>query len=333
MLHERQIYRIDHYLGKETVQNILVFRFANGIFEPVWNRRYIDHVQITVAETVGVEDRGSYYDNAGVLRDMVQNHMFQLLALVAMEPPSSFEADAVRDEKVKVLKSIRPMRPEEVPASARCAASTAPGEIDGKPVPGYRSEPKVSPDVGHRDLRRAQAPGRELALGRRAVLPALGQAAGAARHRDRDPVPAAAAPALRGADPDSRRTDRSSSSPTGCVIHIQPDEGIEIQVKAKRPGPTMRAQHGQARLQLQGLRRDARRPPATSACSTTAWSATRTLFHRADMVEAAWSIATPILDVWKSLPPRDFPNYPAGSMGPAEADELMARDGRGWWWP
>ena len=173
VLREQQIYRIDHYLGKETVQNIMVFRFANGIFEPIWNRRYVDHVQITVAETVGVEDRGGYYDTAGALRDMVQNHLFQLLALVAMEPPISFEADAVRDEKVKVLQAIRPMSPEEILERTRCAASTAPDVIDGKPVPGYRQEPKVVADLDDRDLRRAEAARGELALGRRAVLPAL----------------------------------------------------------------------------------------------------------------------------------------------------------------
>src|SRR5258705_3496689 len=143
VLEESQIYRIDHYLGKETVQNIMVFRFANGLFEPVWNRRYVDHVQIMVAETVGVEDRGNYYETAGVVRDMVQNHMFQLLALVAMEPPTSFHADAVRDEKVKVLKSIRTMKPEDV-LNRAVRGQYGPGEIDGQPVPGYPSEPKVS---------------------------------------------------------------------------------------------------------------------------------------------------------------------------------------------
>ena len=144
MLREDQIYRIDHYLGKETVQNIMVFRFANGIFEPIWNRRYVDHVQITVAETVGVEDRGDYYETAGALRDMVQNHLFQLLALIAMEPPISFAADAVRDEKVKVLQAIRPMGPEEV-LDRTVRGQYGAGVIDGKPVPAYRKEPKVSP--------------------------------------------------------------------------------------------------------------------------------------------------------------------------------------------
>src|SRR5712692_6384392 len=143
VLAESQTYRIDHYLGKETVQNIMVFRFANGLFEPVWNRDHIDHIQITVAETVGVEDRGNYYETAGVVRDMVQNHMFQLLALVAMEPPTSFHADAVRDEKVKVLKSIRTMKPEDV-LNRAVRGQYGPGEIDGQPEPGYRSEPKVS---------------------------------------------------------------------------------------------------------------------------------------------------------------------------------------------
>ena len=215
VLEESQIYRIDHYLGKETVQNILVFRFANGIFEPVWNRRYVDHVQIMVAETVGVEDRGNYYDKAGVLRDMVQNHMFQLLNLVAMEPPTSFQADAVRDEKVKVLKAIRSMKPEEVLKRA-VRGQYGPGVIDGQPVVRLPERAQGRARLHHRDVRGAGAPGRELAVGRRALLPALGQAARAARHGDHDPVQAAAAPALRPArGARSTRTGWcSTSSPT-----------------------------------------------------------------------------------------------------------------------
>ncbi len=207
VLRERQIYRIDHYLGKETVQNIMVFRFANGIFEPIWNRRYVDHVQITVAETVGVEGRGGYYEEAGALRDMVQNHMFQLLAFTAMEPPISFAADAVRDEQVKVLYAIRPMSPEDVlrrtrarPVRRRNVRRQAGAGLSRGEVGGARLE--------HRDLRGAQAVRRQLALGRRAVLSAHRQAPAEAGHRDRDPVQARAVHAVprhAGGAPDAQR--------------------------------------------------------------------------------------------------------------------------------
>ena len=178
-LKESQIYRIDHYLGKETVQNILVFRFANGIFEPIWNRRYIDHVQITVAETVGVEHRGAYYDHAGALRDMVPNHLFQVLTLVAMESPGSFEADAVRDEKVKLLKAVRPLGEEEV-LSAAVRGQYDAGEVAGQLVVAYRQAANVSRRFEHRDVRGLQAGDRQLALGGCALLFAHRQVAGAA---------------------------------------------------------------------------------------------------------------------------------------------------------
>ena len=216
VLREDQIYRIDHYLGKETVQNILVFRFVNGLFEPIWNRTYVDHVQLTVAETVGVEDRGNYYETAGVLRDMIQNHMFQLLALVAMEPPISFAADAVRDEKVKVLQAIRPMSPEEI--LDRTVRGQYGDGIDRRPArPGVPPGAEGLADLDDRDVRRAEAVRGELALGRRAVLSAVRQAARPAPHGDRLRVPAAAAaPPRSGGDaPTSIRIGSSStSSPT-----------------------------------------------------------------------------------------------------------------------
>ena len=334
VLHERQIYRIDHYLGKETVQNIMVFRFANGLFEPVWNRRYIDHVQITVAETVGVEDRGNYYDTAGVLRDMVQNHMFQLLAMVAMEPPSSFEADAVRDEKVKVLKSIRPMRPEDVLQRA-VRGQYGPGEIDGKPVAGYRSEPKVSPTSATETYAALKL---QVENWRWAGVPFyLRSGKRLARRSTVIMIQFRRPPLLlfEEADPDDvvgRDEVRAQLDPNRLVMHIQPEEGIEIQVKAKRPGPT---------VELNTVKLDFSYKDFGDTAAATGYErllydsmvGDTTLFHRADMVEAACNIATPILDVWQSLPPRNFPNYPGGSMGPTEADQLMVRDGRAWWWP
>jgi glucose-6-phosphate 1-dehydrogenase len=321
-LEERQVYRIDHYLGKETVQNIMVFRFANGLFEPIWNRRYIDHVQIEVAETVGVEERGGYYETAGVLRDMIQNHMFQLLALVAMEPPTSFEADAVRDEKGKVLKAIRPMRPEDV-LQRTVRGQYGEGILGGHRVPGYRAEAKVSPTsmietyaamkLQAENWRWAGVPfylrsGKRLPSRRTEIVIQFRQ----------PPLLLFEAAAIDGIEPNR------------LVLHIQPDESIEIQMKAKRPGPI---------VQLQTVKLDFSYKDFGETAAATGYErllydcmiGDMTLFHRADTVDAAWQIATPILDVWGSLKPRDFPNYAAGTWGPASADELIGRDGRHWW--
>jgi glucose-6-phosphate 1-dehydrogenase len=321
-LDERQVYRIDHYLGKETVQNIMVFRFANGLFEPIWNRRYIDHVQIKVAETVGVEERGGYYETAGVLRDMIQNHMFQLLALVAMEPPTSFEADAVRDEKSKVLKAIRPMRPEDV-LQRTVRGQYGEGILGGHKVPGYRAEAKVSPTssietyaamkLQVENWRWAGVPfylrsGKRLPSRRTEIVIQFRQ----------PPLLLFEAAAIDGIEPNR------------LVLHIQPDESIEIQMKAKRPGPI---------AQLQTVKLDFSYKDFGETAAATGYErllydcmiGDMTLFHRADTVDAAWRIATPILDVWGSIKPRDFPNYAAGTWGPAAADELIGRDGRHWW--
>ncbi len=321
-LRESQIYRIDHYLGKETVQNLMVFRFANGLFEPVWNRRYVDHVQIKVAEAVGVEDRGNYYEAAGVLRDMIQNHMFQLLALVAMEPPISFEADAVRDEKVKVLRAIRPMRPEEA-LQQTVRGQYGEGRLGERKVAGYRSEPKVSPTSSTETYAAVKL---FVENWRWAGVPFYLRSGKRLAKRDTEIVIQFRRPPLMLFE----ETAVQQIEPNRLIVHIQPEEGIEIQMKAKRPGPTVQLNT----VKLDFSYKDFGETSAATGYERLLYDSMvgdSTLFHRADMVEAAWRVATPILDLWRSLPPRDFPNYSAGSWGPAAADELIRRDGRAWW--
>jgi glucose-6-phosphate 1-dehydrogenase len=313
VLDERQIYRIDHYLGKETVQNLLVFRFANGLFEPVWNHRYIDHVQITAAEKLGAEGRGGYYEEAGALRDMVSNHLLQLLALTAMEPPVSFDADSVRDEKAKALRAIRPLANEDVLTSA-VRGQYGPGTVDGENVPGYRSEPKVAPDsctetfVALRlmidNWRWAGVPfyirtGKRMAARRTEI---------AIRFKT---VPHALF-----------RTTRGELPPNELVIRIQPDEGISLRFGAKEPGAVMKI--GEVRMDFSYAGQFKATP--TTGYETLLHDAIHgdaTLFQRADNVEASWAALGPILDVWAALRPRDFPDYPAGSWGPPDADRLL----------
>jgi glucose-6-phosphate 1-dehydrogenase len=321
VLKESQIYRIDHYLGKETVQNLMVLRFGNGIYEPIWNRRYIDHVQITAAETVGVEGRGSYYDTAGALRDMVPNHLFQLVSLTAMEPPISFQADAVRDEQAKVLRAIQPLAPEDVLTKA-VRGQYGEGLLGGERLPAYREEPKVAPDsptdtfvalkLQIENWRWADVPF-YLRTGKRL-----------AKRVTEIAIQFRRVPFLlfRGTTVDQLRRNR-------MVVHIQPDEGISLSFGAKVPGPIMEVgtvdmafkysdyfgstpSTGYERLLYDCMIGDA------------------TLFQRADMVEAGWNVITPLLDVWKALQPRSFPNYASGSWGPKESDDLLARDGREW---
>ena len=321
VLRERQIYRIDHYLGKETVQNIMVMRFANSIFEPIWNRRYIDHVQITAAEDVGVERRGPYYEASGALRDMVPNHLFQLLSLITMEPPVSFEADAVRDEQAKVLRAVQVPSPEDV-LSRMARGQYGAGSENGEPVPGYREEALVAEDsrtetfvalkLNIDNWRWADVPF-YLRTGKR--LP---------RRTTEIIIQFRRAPFIL-----FRNTAIDQLTTNRLAIRIQPNEGIALQFGAKVPGPVMKLgpvnmdfeysdyfgskpETGYERLLLDCMIGDA------------------TLFQRADMVEAGWALIQPVLDVWKALPPRSFPNYVAGSWGPKEADELMERDGRHW---
>jgi glucose-6-phosphate 1-dehydrogenase len=321
VISERQIYRIDHYLGKETVQNILAFRFANGIFEPIWNRRYIDHIQISVAETVGVEQRGDYYDAAGALRDMVPNHIMQLISLSAMEPPISFEANAVRDEQAKILHAIQPFTDEDV-LSKTVRGQYGEGIMDGVRVPAYRSEEGVPPDsrtetfVAMRLLidnwRWAGVPF-YLRTGKR--LP--GRNTHVVIQFRRAPFQL------------FRETQVENMMPNQLVLHIQPEEGISLRFAAKTPGPAM--QLGEVNMEFNYADYFGQTPnTGYERLLHDCMTGDATLFQRADMVEAGWSIVNPVLDVWKALPPRYFPNYPAGTWGPKDSDELMERDGRRW---
>jgi glucose-6-phosphate 1-dehydrogenase len=320
-LDESQIYRIDHYLGKETVQNILVFRFANGIFEPVWNRRYIDHVQITVAEDAGIEGRGGYYDAAGALRDMVPNHMFQLLSFIAMEPPISFEAGAVRDEKAKVLHAIQPMTPEEV-LSRSVRGQYGEGEVGGRIARAYRAEPKVSPASNTETFVALKL---FIDNWRWAEVPFyLRTGKGLARRVTEIVIQFKRAPFVPFKDcpVDSLKANQ-------LVINIQPDEGIALRFQAKVPGPAVRM--GEVEMDFEYAEHFGRVPSTGyETLLHDCMLADATLFQRDDMVEAGWRIVQPILDVWRALPARSFPNYPFGSRGPKDADDLLARDGRQW---
>ena len=316
---EDQIFRIDHYLGKETVQNILVFRFANGIFEPVWNRNYVDHVQITAAEDIGIEGRGPFYEKAGALRDVIQNHVMELLSFVALEPPVSFEADAMRREKVKVWRSIQPIHLMD---SVR--GQYGPGKVDGKDVKGYRQEDRVDPNsstetyaalkVGIENWRWAGVPF-YLRAGKR-----LAKRVTEITIQFKQP-------------PQLLFKNQSGAcrelQPNLIAMRIQPDEGISLRFGAKVPSPNMEvcpvnmnfsyaeafgksSANGYERLLLDAMLGDA------------------TLFAHRDGVEATWSLLTPILDYWAANKPKDLPNYAAGTWGPKSADELLARDGRAW---
>jgi len=317
---ENQIFRIDHYLGKETVQNILVFRFANGIFEPVWNRNYIDHVEITAAESIGIEGRGPFYEQAGALRDVVQNHVMELLSFVAMEPPISFQADSVRAEKVKVWRAIQPIHPADT-----VRGQYGPGVVDGKPVVGYRQEDRVHP----RSQTETYAALRlEIENWRWAGVPFYIRAGKRLAKRVTEITIQFKQPPLRlfkdgdGIGPEGIKANVIS-------MRIQPDEGIALRFAAKVPGPNMTmssvnmnfsyadafgasSANGYERLLLDAMLGDG------------------TLFAHRDGVEATWALMTPILQGWAKEPQKDFPNYAAGTWGPATSDALLKSDGRKW---
>jgi len=321
VVREAQLFRIDHYLGKETVQNLLVFRFANGIFEPVWNRRYVDHVQISVAESLGVEGRGAYYDRAGAMRDMVQNHILQLLTLVAMEPPSTLAGEAVRNEKTKVLEAIRPLQPEQA-LSAAVRGQYGDGVLDGHKVPAYRAEPRVDPASRTETFAALRL---DVENWRWAGVPFYVRSGKRLSRRDSRIVIQFKRPPLML----FREAGLEQVEPNRLEIRVQPEESIRISMKAKVPGPQIRL----SEVQLDFSYRDFGPLPQATGYERLIYDVLTgdpTLFHRADMVEAAWRVVTPVLDLWSSLPARDFPNYAAGSTGPAAADDLLARDGRRW---
>ena len=321
VLTEKQIYRIDHYLGKETVQNVMVFRFSNNIIEPLWNRNYVDHVQITASETVGVEHRGGFYETAGALRDMVPNHLFQLLTMTAMEPPISFDADEVRNKQAEVLHAIQPLGPEDVLTNS-VRGQYGDGAIDGQRVPAYREEQDVAPNSNTETFvalkllidnwRWAGVPF-YLRTGKRLAQ----RATEIVIQFRRTPFVL------------FRNTTVKNLETNRLVIHIQPEEGISLSFGAKIPGSVMKL--GLVNMDFDyehyfGVEHNTGYERLLRDCM----AGDATLFQRADMVEAGWSVIQPIIDVWHALPARGFPNYPAGSWGAEEADELLARDGRAW---
>jgi glucose-6-phosphate 1-dehydrogenase len=309
-LEEKQIYRIDHYLGKETVQNLMVFRFSNGIFEPIWNRRYVDHIQITVAETLGVEGRGGYYEGSGALRDMVPNHIFQLISLVAMEPPISFDADAVS-----------PMTPEQVLHNA-VRGQYAAGQVGNRSLIGYREEANVSKSSNTETFVAMKL---EIDSWRWKGVPFYLRVGKALPRRVSEIVVNFRKP------PFSlfRNTPIDKLEANQLVINVQPDEGIDLTFGAKTPGATMSIGKVGMRFRYADYFGKA---PATGyeRLLYDALLGDQTLFQRADTVECGWSVVAPILDVWEALTARDFPNYAAGAWGPKASADLLARDGRAW---
>lgn len=321
---EKQLFRIDHFLGKETVQNILAMRFANPIFEPIWNRHYVDHIVITVAETLGVEKRGAYYEQAGALRDMVQNHLLQLLCLVAMEPPVVYDADDVRGKKADVLHALRPISPDDVNKFA-CRGQYAEGWIRGKRLAAYRNESNVDPHSSTEtyaalklfvDNWRWQDVPFYLRTGK-----GLAEKVSEISIRFRD-VPHHAFPASAGLN----------AQPARLIIQIYPDQGIVLKFMAKEPGALLRLSPVDMRFSY----KEAFQVETPAAYETLLWDVMvgdATLFMRADQVEAAWKLVMPIISAWADNPAADFPNYAAGSWGPESADLLVASDGNSWLTP
>ncbi len=317
---EDQIYRIDHYLGKETVQNIMVMRFANGFFEPTWNHNYIDHVQITVAETLGVEHRGGYYDRAGALRDMVPNHIMQLVSLIAMEPPISFAADEIRDEQVKSLRAIQPIRPEEIGVQAVRAQYGA-GGMGGQFLPQYRAEPDVA-----KDSKTETFVAMKLALDnwRWAGVPFyIRTGKRLAKRMSQIVIQYKRPPFLL-----FRKTRIDDLLPNQLVLNIQPNEGMTFRFGAKIPGTIMNIGTVKMSFEYEDYFHK-QRSTGYERLLFDCMLGDATLFQRADMVEAGWSIIAPLLEAWKHSP-KGPASYSAGSWGPTESTALMARDGREW---
>ena len=318
---EHQVYRIDHYLGKDTVQNLLVLRFGNGIFEPLWNRNYVDHVQITAAETLGVERRGGFYETTGALRDMIQSHVLQLTSLVAVEPPASFDATAVRNEKLKVLQSIRPFDLEAVAQSVIRGQYSA-GDVGGKPLPGYRQEQGVNPGSKTETFVAARL---LIENWRWAGVPFyLRTGKRLAKRSTEIVIEFRRAPHMVFRD--------KHIEPNRLVLNIQPDEGISVSFSAKKPGTEMNI----GNVVMDFSYREGFGDGSRSAYATLVNDCVRgdaTLFDRGDNVEAAWSLVDPILDVWSAAKTAAVPQYSSGSWGPRESDLMLERDARKWYNP
>lgn len=320
---ESAIYRIDHYLGKETVQNILAFRFGNGIFEPLWNRRYVDHIQITAAESIGVEGRGGYYQEAGALRDMIQNHLSQVMATVMMEPPTVFDATNVRDERAKLLRAVRIMRPEDV-AKYAVAGQYGPAVVGGQQLPGFRQEPSVDLD-SQTDTYAAVT--FFVDNWRWAGVPIYIRTGKRMPKRVTDIAIQFHAPPL-GLFQQETKAGPREVRPNLLVLRIQPEEGISLRFLSKSPGSGMRVRPVSMDFNY-GSSFGERSPTAYETLLVDAMAGDPTLYTRQDMVDASWQIVQPILDVWARTK-FDFPNYPAGSWGPKASDEMLARQGHVW---
>ncbi len=321
--HESQVYRIDHYLGKETVQNLLAFRFANGMFEPLWNRTHIDHIQITATEQVGVEWRGGYYDQSGVIRDMIQNHLFQVMAYLCMEPPTSFEAEAIRNEKFKLLSAVRIMKHEEVRTHAVRGQYDAGVNLDGSPAKAYRDEPAVDP---HSNTETYAAVKLRIDNWRWHGVPIFLRSGKALRTKSTEIM----VQFRRAPEFTFRGTPAAGQLEANQLIfRIQPNEGIEIRFLAKRPGPMMHMRKVNMNFEYD----EAFVTHPGTGYETMLYDCMHgdpSLFSRSDLVETAWRIVQPILDVWSNEKARDFPNYPFGSWGPKAVFNLPSPDQRRW---
>ena len=323
---EAQVFRIDHYLGKETVQNLMVFRFANGMFEPVWNRRYIDHVQITAAETIGVERRAAYYEGAGALRDMVQNHLMQLLSLVAMEPPIAFTAESVRDRKMDALLSVQPLAPagnqgaKGIPQVVR--AQYGAGWVTGSGVPGYRQESGVSASSTAETFVALKM---QLDSWRWAGVPFYLRTGKRLPKRTTEIAIQFKRPPLE----IFKRVSPNSVAPNLLIINVQPDEGIAVRFEAKLPGTRMQLAPVMMNFKY-GTAFGGAVPEAYETLLLDAMLGDPTLFARHDFVEASWALITPIHEAWGAEAAAEIPKYEAGEWGPGEADAMMAMDGRRW---
>ncbi len=320
MLDEDETYRIDHYLGKETVQNTLFFRFANAIFEPLWNFKYIDHVQITAAEPLGVEKRGGYYEEAGTMRDMIQNHLMQVMALTAMEPPVAFDAESIRDEKVKVLKALRPIKPEQA-GTETIRGQYGIGNIGRNAVAGYRQEPNVKPDSSTETYVAVRA---FVDNWRWSGVPFYLRSGKRMAKADTEVCITFKTPPFNVFQALTKLPD-----PNLLILQIQPNDGIELKFEAKVPGSDVRVKSVHMTFNYPDAFAG-ESPSAYERLLIDAMLGDQTLFIRSDEVEAAWKFITPIHQGWAKLPPPQFPNYRAGSWGPDASDEWLAQEGRKW---